>query len=88
MFWEDILALRYKSNIGERLNEIIHQIAEENDLSGVIDTADFNDDTKLGKGKDKVDTLSKLVTAFTKMHLIFPATVLVMMTFWVMPMNT
>lgn len=54
----------------------------------MIDTADFNDDTKLGKGKDKVDTLSKLVTAFTKMHLIFPATVLVMMTFWVMPMNT
>ena len=70
-FWEDILALRYKSNIGERLNEIIHQIAEENDLSGVIDTADFNDDTKLGKGKDKVDTLSKLVTAFTKNALDF-----------------
>lgn len=70
-FWEDILALRYKSNIGERLNEIIHQIAEDNDLSGVIDTADFNDDTKLGKGKDKVDTLSKLVTAFTKNALDF-----------------
>lgn len=70
-FWEDILALRNKSNIGERLNEIIHQIAEENDLSGVIDTADFNDDTKLGKGKDKVDTLSKLVTAFTKNALDF-----------------
>lgn len=70
-FWEDILVLRYKSNIGERLNEIIHQIAEENDLSGVIDTADFNDDTKLGKGKDKVDTLSKLVTAFTKNALDF-----------------
>ena len=70
-FWEDILALRYKSNIGERLNEIIHQIAEENELSGVIDTADFNDDTKLGKGKDKVDTLSKLVTAFTKNALDF-----------------
>lgn len=70
-FWEDILVLRYKSNIGERLNEIIHQIAEENDLSGVIDTADFNDDTKFGKGKDKVDTLSKLVTAFTKNALDF-----------------
>ena len=70
-FWEDILALRYKSNIGERLNEIIHQIAEENELSGVIDTADFNDDTKLGKGKDKIDTLSKLVTAFTKNALDF-----------------
>lgn len=69
--WEDILALRYKSNIGERLNEIIHQIAEENELSGVIDTADFNDDAKLGKGKDKVDTLSKLVTAFTKNALDF-----------------
>lgn len=37
----------------------------------MIDTADFNDDTKLGKGKDKVDTLSKLVTAFTKNALDF-----------------
>lgn len=69
--WEDILALRYKSNIGERLNEIIHQIAEENELTGVIDNADFNDETKLGKGKDKIETLSKLVTAFKKNALDF-----------------
>lgn len=70
-FWEDILALRNKSNIGERLNVIIQQIAEANDLSGVIDNADFNDETKLGKGKDKVKTLSELVTAFTKNALDF-----------------
>ena len=69
--WEDILALRYKSNIGERLNEIIQQIAEENELTGVIDNADFNDDSKLGKGKDKIETLSKLVTKKKKNALDF-----------------
>ena len=69
--WEDILKLRNKTGIGEKLNEIIHCIAEQNDLSGVIDTADFNDDTKLGKGKDKIDTLSKLIGAFQKKDLDF-----------------
>lgn len=69
--WDDILALRGKKDIGERLNEIIHHIAEVNELTGVIDTADFNDDAKLGKGKDKLDTLSGLIGAFQKDSLDF-----------------
>lgn len=69
--WDDILALRGKKDIGEKLNEIIHCIAENNELGGVIDTADFNDDAKLGKEKDKVDTLSNLISAFQKDSLDF-----------------
>ncbi|HED37628.1 MAG TPA: type I restriction endonuclease subunit M, partial [Ignavibacteria bacterium] len=35
-----------------------------NDLNGIITVADFNDDEKLGKGKDKVDRLSNLIEIF------------------------
>lgn len=38
--------------------------AEENGLKGVIDVADFNDEDKLGKGKEMVDRLSNLVAIF------------------------
>lgn len=38
-------------DIGENINKIISALAEENELKGVIDVADFNDEDKLGKGK-------------------------------------
>lgn len=44
-------------------------MAEENDLKGVIDGADFNDDDKLGKEKEMVDRLSKLVAIFDGINL-------------------
>lgn len=43
-------------------------MAEENDLKGVIDGADFNDEDKLGKEKEMVDRLSKLVAIFDGMY--------------------
>src|SRR4029077_21115307 len=42
----------------------IGKLAEANDLKGVIDVADFNDEDKLGKGKEMQDRLSKLVGIF------------------------
>jgi type I restriction enzyme M protein len=39
-------------------------LAEKNDLVGVIDQADFNDEDKLGRGKEMQDRLSKLVAIF------------------------
>jgi type I restriction enzyme M protein len=39
-------------------------LAQANDLKGTIDVADFDDDDKLGKGKDKQDRLSNLVSIF------------------------
>ncbi|RKV48494.1 type I restriction-modification system subunit M [Helicobacter pylori] len=68
-FYEDILALEGDKEIGDKLNKIIAKIAERNDLKGVIDSVDFNDDTKLGEGKAMVDTLSNLVKIFADLSL-------------------
>ncbi|GAA8573296.1 type I restriction-modification system subunit M [Helicobacter pylori] len=68
-FYEDILALEGDKEIGDKLNKIIAEIAERNDLKGVIDSVDFNDNTKLGEGKAMVDTLSNLVKIFADLSL-------------------
>ena len=60
----DMLALAGDKEIGEKINIIISKFAEENGLKGVVDVADFNDEDKLGAGKDMVDRLSKLVKIF------------------------
>ncbi|WRA89434.1 type I restriction-modification system subunit M [Helicobacter pylori] len=68
-FYEDILALEGDKEIGDKLNKIIAEIAEQNNLKGVIDSVDFNDNTKLGEGKAMVDTLSNLVKIFADLSL-------------------
>ncbi|HGH6391850.1 TPA: N-6 DNA methylase [Neisseria meningitidis] len=67
--FDDIVKLKNTADIGDRLNKIIAQIAEANDLKGVIDVADFNDEDKLGKGKEMIDRLSRLVGIFEKLNL-------------------
>ncbi|GAA9863711.1 type I restriction-modification system subunit M [Helicobacter pylori] len=68
-FYEDILALEGDKEIGDKLNKIIAEIADRNNLKGVIDSVDFNDNTKLGEGKAMVDTLSNLVKIFADLSL-------------------
>lgn len=67
----DMVALKGNKNIGEEINIIISKLAEANELKGVIDVADFNDPDKLGKGKEMVDRLSKLVGIFDDPELDF-----------------
>ena len=62
--WKDITGLRNDKEIGDKINTIIAKLAEANDLRGVIDIADFNDDNKLGHGKEMVDRLTRLVSIF------------------------
>ena len=62
--YASIIMLKHKPNIGDELNKKIASIAEANDLQGVINQADFNDEDKLGKGKELVDRLSTLVSIF------------------------
>ncbi|MDF1612294.1 type I restriction-modification system subunit M [Stygiobacter electus] len=63
--FKDLVALKGKPTIGDDINKkIIAPIAEKNKLLGTIDVADFNDSDKLGKGKDMVDRLSKLIGIF------------------------
>ncbi len=68
-FYEDILALEGDKEIGDKLNKIIAKIAKRNELEGVIDSVDFNDNTKLGEGKAMTDTLSNLVKIFADLSL-------------------
>ena len=62
--FDDMVALKGDKEIGDKINKIIGKLAEANDLQKVIDLADFNDEEKLGKGKEMQDRLSKLVTIF------------------------
>ena len=60
----DMVKLKGDKEIGDKINKIIGRLAEANDLKGVIDQADFNDESKLGTGKEMQDRLSKLVAIF------------------------
>ncbi len=66
-----MIALKGKKNIGEEFNKILSKIAEVNDLQNVIDVVDFNNQNKLGKGKDMVDALTGLVEIFQDPELDF-----------------
>lgn len=69
-YFEDFVALKGNPNIGEEMNKKMAALAEANQLDGVF-VADFEDDAKLGKGKDKVETLSKLIAIFQNENLDF-----------------
>ncbi|ENX63730.1 MULTISPECIES: type I restriction-modification system subunit M [Acinetobacter] len=67
--FDKISELKGNKEIGDKLNIIIRKIAEANNLRGVIDVADFNDEDKLGKGKDMIDRLTKLIGLFEGLNL-------------------
>lgn len=69
--FDDMVALKGKTNIGEEMNKILAKLAEANDLTGVITNADFADENKLGKGKDLVNTVSDLIGVFQREELDF-----------------
>jgi type I restriction enzyme M protein len=60
--FKDMVALKGKSDIGDQINKkIIAPLANANKLS---EMPDFNDATKLGDGKEKVDRLTNLIAIF------------------------
>src|SRR5512136_1234178 len=60
----DMIAAKGSKEIGDQINKIIGKLAEANGLKGVIDLADFNDEDKLGRGKEMVDRLTNLIAIF------------------------
>ncbi|WNI12102.1 class I SAM-dependent DNA methyltransferase [Corynebacterium sp. Z-1] len=62
--FDDLVALKGAPDIGEKMNIAIRRLAEENDLQGVINNADFDDPNKLGEGKAMQDRLTNLVSIF------------------------
>ncbi|MEA4857662.1 MAG: type I restriction-modification system subunit M [Solidesulfovibrio sp.] len=65
----DMVALKGRPDIGDQINKkIIAPLAEANKLS---DMPDFDDATKLGTGKEKVERLTNLVAIFENKALDF-----------------
>jgi type I restriction enzyme M protein len=61
----DMVAAKGDKEIGDKVNKIIARLADANEvLKGAINVADFNDEEKLGKGREMVDRLTKLVAIF------------------------
>lgn len=69
--FDDMVALKRDAHLGEEIDKIIGKIAEANDLRNVIDNARFNDEEKIGKGKEKIDRLSNLIDIFNSPELDF-----------------
>jgi len=63
--FDEMLACKDSKDLGDKINKIIGRLAEANGLEKVIDLADFNDEEKLGKGREMQDRLSKLLSIFT-----------------------
>ncbi len=62
--FKDMVALKGSKDIGDGINKIIARLAEANELKGVIDVTDFNNEDKLGRGKEMVDRLTNLISIF------------------------
>uniref|UniRef100_UPI00404B5167 type I restriction-modification system subunit M n=1 Tax=Flavobacterium sp. TaxID=239 RepID=UPI00404B5167 len=63
--FDDMIALKGKSDIGEQINKkILVPLFAANGLEGSMELVDFDDDDKLGSGKEKIDLLTNLISIF------------------------
>jgi type I restriction enzyme M protein len=63
--FRDMMALKGKSDIGDQINKkIIAPLAAANQALNQGDFPDFNEDAKLGTGKEKVERLTNLIAIF------------------------
>ncbi len=69
--FKDLQALKGNSEIGEKMDIAISALAKENDLEKVIDIISFQDEEKLGKGREMIDKLTDLIGIFENPSLDF-----------------
>ncbi|MEO8383499.1 MAG: class I SAM-dependent DNA methyltransferase [Acidobacteriota bacterium] len=70
--FEDMIALKGKSDIGDKINtQIIQPLIDANERLARTDFPDFNDPNKLGEGQAMVDRLTNLIGIFQKPELDF-----------------
>jgi type I restriction enzyme M protein len=63
--FKDMVALKGKPDIGDKINtQVIQPLIDANSRLARSDFPDFNDSTKLGDGKDKVERLGNLIAIF------------------------
>ena len=67
--FSDMVKRKGDVEIGDKVNKIIGKLAEANDLKGVIDLANFNDESKLGRGREMVDRITRLIGIFERLDL-------------------
>ena len=65
--FEDFKALRNTPNIGEEIDKALARLSAANPmLSGMFKDVHFNDEAKIGKGKEMVDKLTDLINIFCR----------------------
>lgn len=62
--FEDLIAAKGKSDVGERVDKIIQKFLEDNKLLGSLPDVSFNNPEELGSGKELVDKVSGLISVF------------------------
>lgn len=62
--FDDLIAAKGKSDVGERVDKIIQKFLEENRLQGSLPDVSFNNPDELGAGKELVDKVSGLIAIF------------------------
>ena len=62
--FEDLIAAKGKSDVGERVDKIIQKFLEDNRLQGSLPDVSFNNPDELGSGKELVDKVSGLIGVF------------------------
>ena len=64
-----MVAVKNNKDIGEKINIIIRKFGKENDLADVFGEVDFEDEPKLGSGKEMQERLTELVGIFEGLDL-------------------
>lgn len=63
--FDDLVKMKGKDGIGDYINKkVLAPIDRENGFNMLSKMADFNDEDKLGKGKELIEKLSKLIAIF------------------------
>lgn len=69
--FEDLIAAKGKSDVGERVDKIIQKFLEDNGLQGSLPDVSFNNPDELGSGKELVDKVSGLIGVFQNPAIVF-----------------
>ena len=62
--FDDLIAAKGRSDVGEKVDKIIQKFLEDNRLQGSLPDVSFNNPDELGSGKELVDKVSGLIAVF------------------------
>lgn len=69
--FDDLILAKGKPDVGERVDKIIQNFLEINNLKGSLPDVSFNNTEELGRGKELVDRVSGLIAVFQNPKLDF-----------------